>query len=115
MLEYIYTRLVYSKLDTFEKLELMDISIKTIPTNLGWHFNVSINEPTGPTFFKVSMDKDFLTQIGSGYHPEKVVLKSFEFLLEREPKDKILQEFDITTISNYYPEFIRELEKRLLY
>ena len=93
----------------------MDIQIKTIPTNLGWHFTVTINEPTGPSFFKVTMDKDFLTSIGADFHPEKVVEKSFEFLLEKEPKEKILQEFDITEISHYYPEFVKELEKRLLY
>lgn len=93
----------------------MEINVKTRPTNLGWHFDVALNEPTGPTFFKVTMDKDFLTRIGANFHPEKVIEKSFEFLLEREPKEKILSEFDITVISNYYPEFIPELEKKLTY
>jgi hypothetical protein len=93
----------------------MDIRVKTIPTNLGWHFSVTINEPTGPSFYKVSMDKDFLTRIGAELHPEKVVEKSFEFLLEKEPKEKILQEFDIAEISTYYHEFIPELNKRLNY
>ncbi len=93
----------------------MDIKVKTRATNLGWHFDVILSEAAGPTVFKVTMDKDFLTRIGADYHPEKVVEKSFEFLLEKEPKEKILQEFDIVTISHYYPEFIRELEKRLTY
>lgn len=93
----------------------MDIKVKTRVTNLGWHFDVTLDEPTGSSFYKVSMDKDFLTRIGADFHPEKVVEKSFEFLLEKEPKERILQEFDIVTISHYYPEFISELSKRLLY
>lgn len=93
----------------------MDINVKTRTTNLGWHFDVTLNEPTGPRIYKVSMDKDFLTRIGATFHPEKVVEKSFEFLLEKEPKERILAEFDITSISNYYPEFIPELEKKLTY
>ena len=93
----------------------MNIKVKTVPTNLGWHFNVTLEEPNGPSFYKVSMDRDFLTRIGATFHPEKVVEKSFEFLLEREPKEKILQEFDIVSISHYYPEFIKELEKKLIY
>lgn len=93
----------------------MDISIKTVSTNLGWHFTVTLNEATGPSFYKVTMDKDFLTRIGANFHPEKVVEKSFEFLLERESKEAILQEFDITEISHYYPEYISELNRRLTY
>lgn len=82
---------------------------------MGWHFNVTLIDETGPSSHEVTMDKDFVTRIGAKFHPEKVVEKSFEFLLEKEPKDKILQEFDITVISHYYPEFISELEKRLSY
>lgn len=93
----------------------MDIKVKTRATNLGWHFDVILSEPTGPTFYKVTMDKDFLTRIGATYHPEKVVQKSFEFLLEKEPKEKILQEFDIAELAHYYPGFIPELNKRLIY
>ena len=61
------------------------------------------------------MDKDFVTRIGASLDPEKVVEKSFEFLLEREPKENILQEFDITVISHYYPDFISEIEKKLVF
>jgi hypothetical protein len=93
----------------------MEIHIKTVSTNLGWHFTVTIDDPAGPSFHKVSMDKDFLTRVGADHHPEKVVKKSFEFLLEKEPKERILPEFDITEISTFYPNFISELNKRLAY
>ncbi len=93
----------------------MDIQVKTRPTNLGWHFDVTLNDASGPSFYKVRMDKDFLTRFGADYKPEKVVEKSFEFLLEKEPKEAILAEFDIVEISHYYPEFVKELGKRMLF
>ena len=93
----------------------MDIKIKTRASNMGWHFSVTVTDQKGESFYNVTMDKDFVTRIGSNFHPEKVVEKSFEFLLEREPKESILQEFDITVISHYYPNFISELGKKLVY
>lgn len=82
---------------------------------MGWHFSITITDEKGSGFYSVTMDKDFVTRIGASLQPEKIVEKSFEFLLEREPKENILAEFDITVISHYYPEFIPELEKKLIF
>ena len=93
----------------------MDVTIRQRPTNMGWHFLVTVSDKKGQSQHNVHVDKDFLLRIGQSSDPEKVVKRSFEFLLEREPRESILQEFDITTISHYYPEFITELEKKLVY
>lgn len=81
---------------------------------MGYHFAVTVVDEIGESVYSVTMDKDFITRIGADFKPEKIVEKSFEFLLEKEGKDKILAEFDITIISHYYPEFITELEKKLI-
>lgn len=94
---------------------MADIQITSRPSNMGWHFAVTVSDEKGQSKHNVSMAKDFLLRIGATHQPEKVVKKSFEFLLERESKEQILQEFDITAISHYYPEFISELEKKLIY
>lgn len=44
---------------------------------------------------------------------EECVRKSFEFLLEHESKESILKEFDIIKIAYYFPEYPRELERRI--
>lgn len=82
---------------------------------MGWHFVVTLTDEKGESNYNVTMGKDFVVRIGADFLPEKVVEKSFEFLLEKESKEAILQEFDITIISHYYPEFVTELEKRLIY
>jgi hypothetical protein len=42
------------------------------------------------------------------------VRRSFEFLLEREPKESILARFDLSVISRYFPEYEDEIKRRLL-
>ena len=93
---------------------MSDIKIKSRGTNLGWHFTVEVFEETGSTQHRVTMDRDFVTRIGANYDPEKVVEKSFEFLLAREPKEAILTEFDISIISHYFPDYIANLERLLV-
>jgi hypothetical protein len=44
---------------------------------------------------------------------ERVVRESFRFLLEREPATSILRQFSLSDISRYFPEYPRELERRL--
>ena len=92
---------------------MTDIKIKSRETNLGWHFTVEVFEESGSTQHRVTMDRDFVTRIGATYNPEKVIEKSFEFLLSREPKEAILMEFDISIISHYFPDFIANLVIRV--
>jgi hypothetical protein len=40
---------------------------------------------------------------GGKVPPEKLVERSFEFLLEREPNSSILRTFDLPTIQRYFP------------
>lgn len=38
-------------------------------------------------------------------HPEELVEASFRFLLDREPNTAILDEFSLTDIKRYFPEY----------
>lgn len=92
---------------------MSDIRIKSRTNNLGYHFNVEITDQNGSTSHRVTMDRDFIMRIGATYDPEHVIRKSFEFLLAREPKEKILTEFDVTVIPKYFPDYIKSLERLL--
>jgi hypothetical protein len=50
---------------------------------------------------------------GGNYTPEQCLEAAFRFLLDREPKESILADFDVTVISRYFPEFERELPRYL--
>lgn len=46
-----------------------------------------------------------LQRWGRGQTPEELVRRSFEFLLQRESKESILREFDLSVIQRYFPDY----------
>ena len=87
---------------------------KTIAAD-GWKFNVTISEGDSKTEHEVHLSTDAYHSIAAGKEttPEELVRKSFEFLLEREPKESILEEFDLPLIRKYFPEYEEEIKNRL--
>jgi hypothetical protein len=78
-------------------------------------FRVRVIEGGSESSHQVTLDpKDYARLAGGAVEPRELIRKSFEFLLEREPKESILGRFDLSVISQYFPEFEREIKKRLL-
>jgi hypothetical protein len=78
------------------------------------HFRVRVTEGRTESAHQVTLDpKDQARLSGGAVEPEELIRKSFEFLLEREPKESILSRFDLTVISRYFPEYEREIKRRL--
>ena len=79
------------------------------------HFSVRVIEGHSESAHHVTLDpKDQARLAGPTTGPEELIRKSFQFLLEREPKESILSRFDLSVISRYFPEYEREIKKRLL-
>jgi len=92
---------------------MAEISVQLNETSSGWKANVTVSEG-GANQFTVSVKKDYYQQITAGeYSPERLIQASFEFLLDREPKESILRQFDLPVISRYFPEYDRKIEEYL--
>ena len=77
-------------------------------------FEVIVRTGGGETRHQVSMARETGERLGSGRaSPEQVIDAAFSFLLDREAKEAILDRFDVTAISRYFPEFERELPRYL--
>ena len=77
-------------------------------------FVVTIADGEEQTAHRVTVPAEFATRLqGPAASTEELVRLSFEFLLEREPKESILREFDITVIARYFPEYEEALKSRL--
>jgi hypothetical protein len=50
---------------------------------------------------------------GGKVTPEKLIEKSFEFLLERESNTSILPRFELPVIARYFPEYERIIANRI--
>jgi len=46
-----------------------------------------------------------LQRWGRGQTPEELIRRSFEFLLQRESRESILREFDLSVIQCYFPDY----------
>ena len=74
----------------------------------GWVFSVKIGDKN----YKTIVSMDYWKKITEEkISPEKLVKNSFKFLLEREPKESILSEFDLKQIGDYFPEYEDEIKK----
>jgi hypothetical protein len=77
-------------------------------------FDVVLRKGGGESRHPVTMASYACEQLAKGAHtPEVCVEAAFRFLLDREPKESILQRFDVSLISRYFPEFERELPSYL--
>lgn len=77
-------------------------------------FGVQVREGDVETGHRVSVPGELLEDLGLAEgEEEQLVRESFAFLLEREPATSILREFDLASISNFFPDYLDELRRRL--
>ena len=71
-------------------------------TSVGWEFGVNVDALD----FQVKLTKEYYEALtDSRISPKDLVIKSFEFLLKKEPKESILRDFNIKDITKYFPEY----------
>jgi hypothetical protein len=91
------------------------MSAKIEVDKIGDHeFQVRVIEGATQTSHAVTLKKPDYERITAGKidQPE-LVKRAFEFLLENEPKESILARFDLMVIGRYFPNFEREMKRRI--
>jgi hypothetical protein len=77
-------------------------------------FLVRVTEGKSTTSHRVTVRKEDYERMTAGkIAPEELLKRSFEFLLEHESKESILSQFDLTVIGRYFPNYEKEMRKRL--
>lgn len=82
-------------------------------TDRGWDFIVEIedNDNSDSLEYKVELlSSDWLRLTRGDSLPEELIVRSFEFLLAREPKEAILRSFNLMEIADYFPDFEHEIK-----
>jgi hypothetical protein len=73
-------------------------------------FDVVVREAGRETHHRVTMSaKDYDRLSNGSIAPEHCIEAAFRFLLDREPKEAILSQFDVSVISRYFPDFETKL------
>lgn len=76
-------------------------------------YRVEVSESSSRTTHEVRVAAEDVRRYGGGAGAESLLRASFEFLLEREPKESILSHFDLPVIESYFPEYPQTIEARL--
>ena len=77
-------------------------------------FDVTVKGTGATTEHTVTVTPEYYQKLAGGkVPPEILVKKSFEFLLERESNTSILREFELSVISQYFPDFEKLIPLRL--
>jgi hypothetical protein len=85
-----------------------------VETQKPGEYRVRVIEDRGETQHIVTLRPgDHQRLAGENAQPEELIKRSFEFLLEREPKESILARFDLPVIARYFPEYEKEIRRRL--
>ena len=92
---------------------MMTVKIDVQPAGEN-QFRVHLIEGKSETRHVVTVTPENYQRLTGGkVDATQLVRRSFEFLLENEPKESILQKFDLTGISRYFPEYETEIARRL--
>ncbi len=77
-------------------------------------FQVCVIEGATESSHRVTLKPHYLNRLTAGkIEAPELIRRSFEFLLEREPKESILSRFDLQDIQRYFPDFERTIERNL--
>jgi hypothetical protein len=89
---------------------MTEIDVGCAPDGDAWRCRVQLTDDRGSGEHLVRVTRADLGRLAPGAtDAEDLVRRSFEFLLEREPRTSILREFDLPIIGRYFPEYEQEI------
>jgi hypothetical protein len=90
------------------------VQVDCTPANEGWACEVHVASGASSSDHTVRVHLSDVDDLVPGAtSPTGLVEASFAFLLEREPPGSILRDFDLRTISRYFPEYESEIRGRI--
>jgi hypothetical protein len=83
----------------------MPVEVRCAADGKGYRCAVDVSDATGTSHHVVRVSAQDFAQWGRGRSAEELVGDGFAFLLDREPKESILREFDLSVIKRYFPDY----------
>ena len=80
----------------------------------GFACDVIVGTDPAATRHSVLVSRDDLAHLAPGhYDPQELVAASFAFLLEREPRESILRQFELPVIERYFPGYEAQIRRQM--
>lgn len=89
---------------------MAEIKVEPTRDEPPYAFSVEVAETGGSTLHDVTLKEGTYKRLTDGtVPPARLVEACFGFLLDREPKEAILNEFDVDVIGTYFGDFEEEI------
>ena len=96
---------------------MTDIDVACVETDPGsWTCAVRVRDDRSSSDHEVLVDEiDLPAALDGAETPdvERLVRATFEFLLEREPKESILRRFELPVVGRYFAEYPEDIARRV--
>ena len=79
----------------------------------GATYRVTVEDAGSATAHDVTVTSEHIRRYAPDATAERLIEASFEFLLEREPKESILRRFELSVIERYFPDYARTIGQRI--
>ena len=76
-------------------------------------YRVTISDAASKTTHTVTVSAADLAKYAPNATTDALLRASFEFLLEREPKESILRQFALSDIEKYFPDYSTKIRARV--
>jgi hypothetical protein len=83
----------------------MPVNVTCTADGDGHRCQVEVSDARSTSRHLVRVSHNDIERWGRGRNVDQLVRDSFHFLLQREPKESILKEFDLSVIKRYFPDF----------
>jgi hypothetical protein len=83
----------------------MPVEARCSNDGTGYRCAVEVSDASGKSHHRVHVSATDVERWSRGRSVEELVRDSFAFLLQREPKESILREFDLAVIQRYFPDY----------
>ena len=83
----------------------MPVEVRCAADAQGYRCTVDVSDARSTSHHLVRVSSLDVDRWARGRLPEELVRDSFDFLLAREPKESILNEFDLSVIERYFPDY----------
>jgi hypothetical protein len=90
-----------------------ELTVSCDPHEGGWHCTVVVGADPAASEHLVEVDRPTLDDLAPGATPEELVRESFEYLLEREPRESIMRSFELPIIGRFFGDYPDEISRRL--
>jgi hypothetical protein len=92
--------------------QAVNVSCRHTPE--GFACDVIVGTDPAATRHTVLVSHDDLATFAPGhYDPGELVAASFDYLLEREPRESILRQFELPVIERYFPGYALQISRQL--